>query len=65
MQETREITVGVTDRVSAQIISGLEEGEKVAAGSTQAAPGARPARGNNNGQGGRGPGGPGGVGGFR
>jgi len=30
--ETRNVTVGVTDRVSAQIVSGLSEGEKVVAG---------------------------------
>ena len=31
-QETRDVMVGVTDRVNAQIISGLEEGEQVIAG---------------------------------
>ena len=31
-EETRNVTVGVTDRVSAQILSGLTEGEKVVAG---------------------------------
>jgi macrolide-specific efflux system membrane fusion protein len=31
-QEIRNVTVGVTDRVNAQIISGLEEGEQVIAG---------------------------------
>ena len=31
-QETRDVTVGVTDRVNAQIISGLTEGEQVIAG---------------------------------
>jgi macrolide-specific efflux system membrane fusion protein len=31
-RETRDVTVGVTDRVNAQIISGLEEGEQVIAG---------------------------------
>src|SRR5882672_8248126 len=59
-QETRDVMVGVTDRVNAQIISGLEEGEQVIAGqevtTTRAA--ARPAPR---------PGQPGipGVGGFR
>ena len=58
-QETRDVVVGVTDRVNAQIISGLEEGEQVIAGQeivTKAA--ARPAPR---------PGQPGipGVGGFR
>jgi membrane fusion protein, macrolide-specific efflux system len=52
MQETRTVTVGVTDRVTAEILSGLEEGEKVLAG-TQTG-GARPTRG---------PGRPGGIGG--
>jgi macrolide-specific efflux system membrane fusion protein len=59
-QETRDVMVGVTDRVNAQIISGLAEGEQVIAGqeiATRAA--ARPAP--------RPPGLPGvpGVGGFR
>jgi macrolide-specific efflux system membrane fusion protein len=42
MQESRNVTVGVTDRVVAQILSGLEEGEKVVAGTQTAS--ARPAR---------------------
>jgi macrolide-specific efflux system membrane fusion protein len=47
MQETRNVTVGVTDRVTAEIVSGLSEGERVIAGtqtaSTRAArPQARP-----------------------
>jgi macrolide-specific efflux system membrane fusion protein len=47
-QETRDVMVGVTDRVNAQIISGLEEGEQVIAGQeiaarTTARPAARPA----------------------
>jgi macrolide-specific efflux system membrane fusion protein len=58
-QETRDVMVGVTDRVNAQIISGLEEGEQVIAGQEIAAranarPAPRPAA----------PGIPG-VGGFR
>jgi macrolide-specific efflux system membrane fusion protein len=58
-QETRDVMVGVTDRVNAQIVSGLEEGEQVIAGQeiatrTTARPAARPAA----------PGVPG-VGGFR
>jgi macrolide-specific efflux system membrane fusion protein len=36
MQETRDVMVGVTDRVNAQIISGLAEGEKVVAGTQTA-----------------------------
>ena len=59
-QETRDVMVGVTDRVNAQIISGLEEGEQVVAGQEVAATrGARP--------GAPRPGQPGipGVGGFR
>jgi macrolide-specific efflux system membrane fusion protein len=47
-QETRDVMVGVTDRVNAQVISGLEEGEQVIAGQEIAAratarPAARPA----------------------
>jgi macrolide-specific efflux system membrane fusion protein len=47
MQDTRNVTVGVTDRVTAEILSGLSEGENVIAGtqtaSTRAArPQARP-----------------------
>jgi macrolide-specific efflux system membrane fusion protein len=42
MQETRNVTVGVSDRVVAEIVSGLEEGEKVVAGTQTAS--ARPAR---------------------
>jgi len=58
-QETRDVMVGVTDRVNAQIISGLEEGEEVIAGQeiatrTAARPAPRPGQ----------PGIPG-VGGFR
>lgn len=34
--ETREVRVGVTSRISAEVISGLEEGEKVVAGVLQA-----------------------------
>jgi membrane fusion protein, macrolide-specific efflux system len=44
-QETRDVMVGVTDRVNAQIISGLEEGEQVIAGqeiATRTAPRAAP-----------------------
>ena len=35
--ETRDVTVGVTDRVNAQIVSGLSEGEKAVAGTQVAA----------------------------
>jgi macrolide-specific efflux system membrane fusion protein len=36
MQETRNVTVGVTDRVTAEILSGLSEGEQVIAGTQTA-----------------------------
>jgi macrolide-specific efflux system membrane fusion protein len=52
--ETRDVVVGVSDRVTAAILSGLSEGEQVVAGSGVAAAGARPARGAQNGQNGRG-----------
>ena len=43
-QETRNVTVGVTDRVTAEILSGLEEGEKIVEGvQTANARGVRPA----------------------
>ena len=32
MQETRSVQVGVTDRVNAEIVSGLSEGENVVVG---------------------------------
>jgi len=64
-QETRSVTVGVTDRVTAEIQSGLQEGEKVLAGvQTAGARGARQQRPQQAGPGG----GPAGVpvaGGFR
>jgi macrolide-specific efflux system membrane fusion protein len=42
-QEVRNVTVGVTDRVNAAILSGLSEGENVVAGTQQADAGdARP-----------------------
>jgi macrolide-specific efflux system membrane fusion protein len=34
-QETRAVRVGVANRVSAEIVSGLEEGERVVAGMRQ------------------------------
>jgi macrolide-specific efflux system membrane fusion protein len=37
----REVTVGVSNRVSAQIIAGLAEGERVVVGQQVAAPNAR------------------------
>jgi membrane fusion protein, macrolide-specific efflux system len=59
-QETRNVTVGVTDRVNAQIVSGLAEGEKVIAGTeTVATRAARPQ------QNGFGPPGAVRIGGFR
>jgi len=42
MQEARDVTVGVTDRVVAEILTGVAEGEKVVAGTQSAS--ARPAR---------------------
>jgi macrolide-specific efflux system membrane fusion protein len=59
-QETRNVTAGVTDRVNAQIVSGLAEGEKVIAGTETA--GTRAARPQQNGFG---PPGAVRVGGFR
>jgi macrolide-specific efflux system membrane fusion protein len=40
-QEVRDVTVGVTDRVNAAILSGLNEGEKIIAGVQTADAGAR------------------------
>jgi macrolide-specific efflux system membrane fusion protein len=51
--ETRDVTVGVTDRVTAAILSGLKEGERVVASNPEPAGGARGGRGN-GGRGGRG-----------
>ena len=39
--EQREVRVGVMNRVSAQIVSGLEPGEQVVSGQVSAAPVAR------------------------
>jgi macrolide-specific efflux system membrane fusion protein len=66
MTETREVTVGVTDRVNAQIISGLEEGETIVASNAPAAGGRaqRGANGNANALGAP-PNGGRGLGGFR
>ena len=36
--ETREILVGVTSRISAEVLSGLKEGDRVVAGVIQAQP---------------------------
>ena len=45
VQETRNVTVGVTNRVTAEILSGLNEGEKVIAGvETASTRAARPGR---------------------
>ena len=41
--EARVVEVGVMNRVSAQILSGLEEGEQVVVGQRSAAPAPRPA----------------------
>ncbi len=51
MQETRAVQVGVTDRVNAEIVSGLSEGEAVVAGTDTA----RRANKGGDGQGKRGP----------
>ena len=53
-QETRSVVVGVTDRVSAEIVSGLSEGEKVVAGEASDTGASRAGRGGNAGRG-RGP----------
>ncbi len=66
--ETRNVVVGVADRVNAEIRSGLAEDEKVVVG-YQVAAAARPANNNNGGRGGQNPAaafggrGPGGFGG--
>jgi len=43
----REVTIGVMSRVTAEVISGLAEGEQVVAGIAQAAPAGGPNTGNN------------------
>lgn len=55
-QEERQIVVGITSRISAQVISGLQEGEQVIAGIIQATPAGAEANGIRR---------PGGFGGFR
>ena len=59
-EEERRVVVGITSRVSAEIINGLQEGDQVIAGIVQAAASAASAR---NQQATFGP--PGGFGGFR
>src|SRR5258705_222507 len=54
MQETRNVVVGVTDRVGAEIVSGLSEGEMVVAGLATDSEAPRAGRGGNAGRG-RGP----------
>jgi membrane fusion protein, macrolide-specific efflux system len=46
--ENRDVRVGIASRVSAQIVSGLEPGERIVVGqrTTAPAPAARPATGN-------------------
>jgi macrolide-specific efflux system membrane fusion protein len=65
--EVRNVTVGVTDRVNAAILSGLNEGEKVIAGMQTADAGAGTQRRQQQPNGFRPPGAPGvpGLGGFR
>ncbi|MDX1561984.1 MAG: efflux RND transporter periplasmic adaptor subunit [Gammaproteobacteria bacterium] len=46
--ETREIVVGASDRVNAEVISGLEPGERVIAGIVQAQPAPQQNSNNNN-----------------
>src|SRR5258705_8129528 len=53
-QEMRNVVVGVTDRVNAEIVSGLSEGEKVVAGMEGGTDAPRGGRGNGGGRG-RGP----------
>jgi macrolide-specific efflux system membrane fusion protein len=48
--EVRDVTVGVTDRVNAAILSGLNEGEKVVAGMQTAERGEVDASGSSNGR---------------
>jgi hypothetical protein len=66
-REEREIVVGVTSRVAAEVISGLQAGEKVVAGIIQANAAAGAAQQNQQQQGNFRVGGgfPGGGGGFR
>ena len=64
-RETREVTVGVTDRVNAAVLSGLNEGEKVVAGLQTADAGGGNQRRPQQPGGFRPPGAPGGLGGFR
>lgn len=62
-QEQREVTIGVQNRVTAEVVSGLEEGDRVVAGTkTETGSSSQRERGQ-GGQGRRGQGGPGG--GFR
>ncbi|WP_288253282.1 efflux RND transporter periplasmic adaptor subunit [uncultured Hydrogenophaga sp.] len=62
--EEREVTIGISNRVHAEVLSGLKEGERVVAGTRETEP--RNSSGNQQGsplgqQGVRGPGGPGGM----
>ena len=60
--EQRDVTIGVANRVSAEVVSGLKEGEKVVAG-TKSTTTSSGSSGQRNGQGGAGR--TGGGGGFR
>jgi len=67
-RETREVVIGASDRVNAEVISGLVEGERVLAGIIEARVEEEEATNNNNNQnnwGGRGFTGGGGMGGMR
>jgi macrolide-specific efflux system membrane fusion protein len=56
-REERQVMIGVTSRVSAEVITGLSEGEQVIAGIVQATDSAGPRPQQNNGRGGFGGGG--------
>ena len=43
--ENRDVRVGLVSRVSAQILSGVEAGERIAVGQSTGAPAAKPATG--------------------
>ena len=57
--EEREVTIGISNRVHAEVLSGLKEGDRVIAGTREAEPRNNNPQGSALGQ--RGPGGPGGM----